>query len=112
MPLNGEPGQPPESPCDSFQLLEQHLGIESGRIAKLRGQCEIFSEICADYAECCARFHILEQECKATDERARQYAEMRDLLKQDITSCLAGVPPCRCRQIQSRKTPESSRSPS
>jgi len=88
---------------DSLRWLEQQLCNEAGRFAWLSSECEIFSEMCADYGDCCAKLHELEQQGRAKEETARQYAEMRDFLTADIARCIQGVSPCRCREKQWQK---------
>ena len=47
-------GEPPIRDS-SIQSLIEPWGIDLSRIAQLRSECEIFSEICADYEECSAK---------------------------------------------------------
>ena len=82
-------------PGDSLRLLEEHLGIESGRIAKLRVECESFAEICTDYEECCAKLQSLERKGAAAAGQFHDYLEMRDQLERDLRRCLEDPAACR-----------------
>ena len=73
---------------DNLALLEQRLGIEPGRIEKLRGESDVFAEIWADYEECCARLQSLEQKCASAAEKLHDYLEMRGELERDVLQYL------------------------
>jgi len=76
---------------ESLRLLEQHLGIEPGRIARLMAESEVFAEICADYEECCARLQSLEQRGARADAKLHDYLEMRDQLERELERYLKGA---------------------
>jgi len=76
---------------DCLRLLEQHLGLEPGRIARLRAESEVVSEICADYEECCGELRHLEQKDDARHHY--DYLEMRDQLERDLLRYVQGADP-------------------
>ena len=82
-------------PDDGLGLLEQRLGIEPGRIAKLRGESDGFAEICADYEECCSKLRSLKQNTVSAGMRVRDYEEMRDQLEWELERHLKGADPQR-----------------
>lgn len=81
---------------DDLRSLERRLCTRPGRLVKLREECAVFNEICADYEECCEQLRHLQREGQAACTRADDYAEMRNLLVKELAHCLAGTSPCRC----------------
>ena len=68
--------------------------IDTGLIARLRGECELFREICADYEECCGKLLSLEQTGAAAGRQLHDYREMRDQLERDLRRCLEDPSAC------------------
>lgn len=89
------------------RTLVEPWGIDLSRVAALRGACEIFAEICADFEECCATLQGLECTARNLARQADDYSEMRQLLAGEIQHCLLGVSPCQCcRRMETRTTPK------
>ena len=82
-------------PGDSLRLLEQHLGVESDHLARLRAESGLFAEICADYEECCGKLQSLEQKGTAASRQIHDYQELRDELERELLRYLEDSVPHR-----------------
>jgi hypothetical protein len=87
------------SPGDNLRLLEQRLGIKPSQAARLKAECSIFSEICADYEECITKRLGFEQNGSAASQQARDYRELCDELERELRRCLEDPAACQnCRR--------------